>query len=404
MTRTVIRNITLIWLLWVVVMIGYQQLTPERFQIQKPDDVLIWTADETNRRSQNDNPYLLDPFLNTQVSWDSEYYLAIAVEGYDSDAVPTVTVDGVTYPLSYAFFPAYPYLMRIVAIPLQIFGLSTTATATLAGLIISALGTLAGMFALFDILRDQSEKAGYNAAFYLLIFPTSFFLLTIYTEGLFVGLAFSSLALMRRKQLVLAAILAMFATWTRTSGGLLVIPLALTWFEIWLDQSSDERNVWTYASALLIGLPIVAFLTWRSANGEIFDIVQSNWFGNGFMNLENVQSAWEVAFQRAQDNPETAVYYLVYISSVLLTALASILMLRRYPKIALFSLAILFFSFTSGWTSSQSLNRYLLGVPALFMVLGFWGRNLVFDRFWTLLTILILAAQALLFSFDMWVA
>jgi Gpi18-like mannosyltransferase len=90
--------------------------------------------------------------------------------------------------LSYAFFPFYPLMIRIFAYPLSIFGMNEIATATLAGVVVSALGTLLGMLALFDLTRDSlGEEGALRTSFYLIIFPTSFFLIQVYTEGLFVG-------------------------------------------------------------------------------------------------------------------------------------------------------------------------------------------------------------------------
>ena len=47
------------------------------------------------------------------------------------------------------------------------------------------------MIALYDLTQESlGEDGAMRAAFYLLIFPTGFFLVQVYTEGLFVGLAF----------------------------------------------------------------------------------------------------------------------------------------------------------------------------------------------------------------------
>ena len=93
-------------------------------------------------------------------------------------------------------------------IPLKLFGLNPIATATLAGVIVSALGALGAMWALYDMTKDLlGEDGGLRAAFYLIIFPTGFFLVQVYTEGLFVGLAFGCLAMIKRKWWIPAALL-----------------------------------------------------------------------------------------------------------------------------------------------------------------------------------------------------
>jgi hypothetical protein len=48
--------------------------------------------------------------------------------------------------------------------------------------------------------------------------------------------------------------------------------------------------------------------------------------------------------------------------------------------------------------------RYVLSAPAMFWMLARWGKHPVFDRLWTLTSILFLGMEAMLFGFDFWVA
>jgi hypothetical protein len=48
-----------------------QQAAIIRLHLPCPDGVLSSTADETIAGSQDDKPYLIDPFLNAHVAWDS---------------------------------------------------------------------------------------------------------------------------------------------------------------------------------------------------------------------------------------------------------------------------------------------------------------------------------------------
>lgn len=90
-----IRNIIFIWLGWAVILLGFQNWVQMRIELKRPDTVLDWTVTETGSTSNKDQPYLIDPFLNGHVAWDSEFYLAIAGEGYDSSqvrAIPLILV------------------------------------------------------------------------------------------------------------------------------------------------------------------------------------------------------------------------------------------------------------------------------------------------------------------------
>ncbi|MBW1804022.1 MAG: hypothetical protein JRJ85_25225, partial [Deltaproteobacteria bacterium] len=199
--------ILLLWMFWGILMVGYQAYVQARFEPKRPDYALFWTPDETRSNSQNDKPYLMEPFLNDHVSWDSEYYISIAVAGYDDLLMraipPTFSWENPqTKPkgerpdwvsMNYAFFPFYPLTMRMVALPLRLLGLNPIATATLAGVLVSLLGTLGAMLALYDLGRDElGESGGLRAAFYLLIWPAGMFLAQVYTEGLFLGLSFGA--------------------------------------------------------------------------------------------------------------------------------------------------------------------------------------------------------------------
>jgi hypothetical protein len=87
---------------------------------------------------------------------------------------------------------------------------------------------------------------------------------------------------------------------------------------------------------------------------------------------------------------------------VLLAVLACLLLLRQRPELSLFGLAMIFFAFTSG--SAQGMIRYVLAAPPLFMMLARWGKHPAFDRVWTIISILLLGVEAMLFSFNFWVA
>lgn len=430
-SRAVI-TLVLIWLGWAFLLIGFQALVDWRYQPERPDHAVMWSASETMADSQEGKPYLLESFMNHQVSWDSEYYLSIAVGGYEDPAMRRIDVidRGVRDKVSqnYAFFPLYPLVMQALSVPLGVLGMTPIATATLAGVLISLLGTLAGMIALYDLTRDTlGHEGGLRTAFYLLIFPTSFFLAQVYTEGLFVGLAFGSLALMRRGHLIPAAVLAALATWTRSVGVALIVPLALAWL-----QTVDWRSAFAASPVLgivhnpgrevaahnprrervlplLLGaavfLPLLAFLIWQRTIGHAFDLIQTTWFGREMFNWGGMQWGLDLmlgSFRDPAANTQMTVYYALEVVAVLLALVACLLMLRRYPGLALFGLAVLVVSVTSG--APQSLIRYVLAVPALFVFLSHLGRHAAFDRAWTVASLLLMAMQASLFTWDMWVA
>lgn len=415
-----LRNLILMWLLWAVVIVSFQAIADWRYQPDRPDRALDWTPDWTARNSHRGNVYLTEPFMNQQISMDSEYYLSIAVAGYDDPVGRTTNpIPGHgEIPLNYAFFPLYPFVTRAVAIPLSVFGQSPVGTAALAGVLVSLLGTLAAVIAFYDLVKDQmGEDGALRTVFYFLIFPTSFFLAQIYTEGLFLGLALSSLAMLRRKQFLIAAVLAGLAVWAKAIGLGLLAPLGIVWlYEVWTWWKSRNapaeteqkglnpalKTVILHGAYLLI--PLAAYLIWHLALGEKAFLVEENWFGRGLFNFDDFLGGVDRMFEsfREGKNTQMMIYYLMEIVTVVLSLVACVFTLKRYPGVALFSLLALLVPVTG--SAPQSIIRYALAIPSLFIFLAQMGRNTAFDRAWTVFSLLLMGMQTALFTFDMWVA
>jgi hypothetical protein len=407
------RRVAPLWLAWTAVLLAFQWLVVQRVQLRRPDVAVIWSAPETAANSQNDKPYLLEPRFNRQVSWDSEFYLSIAVAGYDDPAVRALRVPGARegVPLNYAFFPLYPVLIWLLAVPLGVLGLPPIATASLAGIAVSLVGTLFGLAALYDLARAAlDETAALRASFYLLAFPTSFFLAMVYTEGVFVGLSFWALALSRRGHWLWASLLAALAALTRAQGAALAVALAVAWWLSWRRPTTDDgrrqamvgRPSLVVTRALLAFLPLAVFVLWRlSPLGQGWALLQEDYFGRGLLPWRQSLTSWQSLLGYAGQNGPALIYAGLEAGAVALALVASLAWLRRDPALALYSLALVAVSALSG--VAQSMARYMLVVPAVYLALARLGRWAVFDRAWTLLSVLLLGLEAMLFSFDMWV-
>lgn len=420
MKKILFRFILPLWLAWVLIVIAFQALATARFLPQWPDRAQEWTEQSTGSQYQQGHVYLLDPFMNDQVAWDSEYYLGIATGGYKDLRIPTLTISGNTIPanapginlkgsysLSYAFFPLYPWTMWLIHWPLKIFRLDPIATSTLAGVIVSALGTLAGMLALYDLVRDSLEEDGaMRAVFYLLIFPTGFFLVQVYSEGLFVGLAFGCLAMLKHKQWIPAALLGAAGALTRAVGVALVIPMVIAWArtDVWRQVFSGGIPWRPLGKVLLAFAPVIAFLIWKfSYLGSAFDFVEAHFFGRGVLNLGYAFQAWSEAFNSLFiGNPERTAYFITEFIGLTIGVVTCIACLKYNPEVAWFSLAVFVISWGSG--PAQGIHRYILVAPAVFLMLARWGRNPIFDRAWTIFSLLLMGLLAMLFAFNYWVA
>jgi hypothetical protein len=415
-----IRRTTLflIWLGWALSIIGYQAYVVDRFDLQIQDKALWWTEYEVNPVYQTTFFYLSQPYFNEHVAWDSFYYISMAVSGYRDPIMHSIPLDysrpdnaqmlpQLSKPdwisLNYAFFPFYPWMVHILVYPLKLLGVFPITAVPLSGVLISLLGTLAGMFALYSMAREsEGELGGVRAAFYLVIFPAGMFLAQVYTEGLFIGLSFGALALAQKKKWLWGGLLAACATWTRAAGGLLLVPLGLYWL-----QGGGLKRLFTHAwwkeavNLVLVGFPAWAYLLFEFTVGRNFHLIETIYFNRGLLLLRPSWLAWKDAFLRMlSNNLQARTYFMVEFGAIILGFLACILMVKREPVLSLYSFLTIFFSMTTG--VAQGMHRYVLAAPVIFLLLARWGKHEAFDRIWTLASILLMGVFAILFSFNLW--
>ncbi|MBN2677015.1 MAG: hypothetical protein JXR32_03000 [Anaerolineaceae bacterium] len=407
-----IRDVVLLWLAWVVILSAFQFWVTRRINLIKTDSVLAWTASDMSPDFLAGKLYLTDPFLNEHAAWDSEYYLSIAMAGYNDPEIRGVpaglsgnryqvicmtATDPDCISLNYAFFPLYPKLMRIMAAVMAWLPINPVARFTLAGVLISLLGTLAAMLALN---RMTDDRDGLRTASYLIFFPSSMFLTQVYTEGLFLGLSFSAFACLHHRKWLPSAILAVLAVWTRPGGALLLLPMTVVWLT---DRSWRKglKNALRTGSAALA--PLISYLAWSlSPLATKFHLVEARFFSRGFIDIPDSIRVWTVAIQSmGQSNLQRVFYYGIEIAAVILAICACIILLKERPETAVYGLALIGFAVLSG--SAQGMVRYVLAVPALFIVVSRWGRHTFFDRIWVLTSCLLMGLLALLFSFNYWV-
>jgi hypothetical protein len=151
-------------------------------------------------------------FLDYWAHWDGAWYAVIATKGY-----------GYLQPMSTAFFPLFPMLLRA--------GTALGAGPALWGVLISLVATLFAMYFLYGIAEKlRGVEVARIAVLTFAFFPTAFFLNAAYTEALFAAFATGSFwAAYVRRNLWLAGILGALASATRNFGVFLVIPLGYEW-------------------------------------------------------------------------------------------------------------------------------------------------------------------------------
>lgn len=179
--------------------------------------------------------------LDIWARWDSEWYLLIAGEGYDSSRF--FQRFGVPYEPGAAagFLPLYPMLIRLVAPLLGGVG---------AGVLISNLALLGSLLILYRLAADDApdgaeESTGLGACAALLVYPSSLFLSAVYAESLFLMLSLITFFQSRRGRFALAGFAGGLASLTRPFGVLLLLPALWEWWRLQRSgQASRSAALW----------------------------------------------------------------------------------------------------------------------------------------------------------------
>ncbi|MEP6821861.1 MAG: hypothetical protein ABI946_05865 [Chthoniobacterales bacterium] len=195
--------------------------------------------------------------------WDAVHYLSLAEFGYVAEGERRFSI---------VFYPLYPWLVRSVSF--------FAGTYFVAALIVSGFASLGAALLLRRLSRvDHGAAVARQSAWFLLIFPTSYFLHIGYTESLFLALVLGSLLAARTNHWAAAGVLGALACLTRVNG-LMLGPTLL--MEAVLQYRASRRIDWRW---LWIGVVPLGFLGYLALNyhvtGNAFafsPIMEEHWF------------------------------------------------------------------------------------------------------------------------------
>jgi hypothetical protein len=173
--------------------------------------------------------------------WDARHYLTLAEHGYAASGEERFSI---------VFYPLYPWLVRAVAFVCRsYFG---------AALLVSGIASIcAGLLLRRLVELDEPGKVARLAVWFLLIFPTAYFLHIGYTESLFLALVLGCVLAARRQFWAVAGVLGALACLTRVNG-LLLAPTLLV--EAWLQYRVTRRIDWRWLWIGAVGLGFAAYL------------------------------------------------------------------------------------------------------------------------------------------------
>ncbi len=248
-----------------------------------------------------------------------------------------------------AFFPLYPLATHLLTF--------ITTNYLFSGLLISLTSTLFTTFLIYRLYPSPKVLLAF------LCFPTSFFLLTNYTESLFLCLALLSWAFSKRRHYYLAGLIGFLAALSRFYG-VLLFPAILLDFVLHLPQKQRQKFS-AYSSALPLLLIPIGLLIYMYFLNQRFDDPLSFIHSLSLWNKANVTFPLRTIYRYlhifATASPITFVFQIAILEFISLLAglfFVVILYVRRlYPESLFVFLGTIIPTFTG---TLQSLPRYLL--------------------------------------------
>lgn len=311
----------------------------------------------------NDGKEIVNPyFLWSRANFDGIHYLMIAKFGY-----------GV---YEQAFFPLYPKLVRMAT---PVFGGKNL----LAGLFISNLSLLLALFIFYKLaILDIQERAAKRAVFFLLFFPTSFFLGMVYSESVFLFLILGSFYLARKRKWLLAGIFGGLASYTRLVGVFLFPALLYEWW-----SGREVRNErWEVGNMLKVfiiptGLLVYMKFLWQKYGDPLMFLHVQPSFGaerSGGRIILIYQVFWRY-LKMVLTTKSDPLYFTVWLEVLVAISFLILFILAYRAKIRfsylIFSAFAYFIPSLSGTFSS--LPRYCLVLFPAFIYLGMLKNKVV---------------------------
>ncbi len=334
-------------------------------------------------------------FVRNWQRFDSYWYLSITNHGYFyQDKIQS----------SIVFFPLYPILMSLAS-PL------THGDPAMAGIILSIVFSLLSCVLLYRLaVFEYDESTAWRSVALLLMFPTAFFLISIYTESLFLFLSLLTFFLARKKQWWLAGLTGLFLTATRFAGLAIILPL------LW-EYMRQSKYHWKalvapkILSMTLIPIGIFLFMLFLQGSfGDPFLFLkgQESWQRNYELSRTSITHTFDAYIQEFEtvENPLDASPLATRYIDVGFTVVFLISVILAWffiPKpYALFATFMLLIPLLSG--RLQSMPRYMLGAFPLFLLYGKLSKHPAIFSILSILFTLFLSLFAIMFVGSYWVA
>jgi len=338
--------------------------------------------------------YLSNPYFWSWANFDGEHYLSIAQNGYGFG--------------ERAFFPLLPLLIKFIG---NFFG-GTLFSLNVAGNIISNLSFFVGLIGLYKLARmDFNEKVSKLSLVILLLFPTSFYFVSVYTESLFFALAVWSFVFARQSKWFTASIFGIFLCATRFVGLIILPALFIEWY---LQNRKTKNLVRSFPPSLVtipIGLLAYMYDLKRTVNDAFAFYTNLTTFGehrsNHLITLPQVFYRYSFEIVPALKNTTffpvifTTIFEFAVGIIVFLVSLASFFV-QRFSYATFFFLGYLIPTFSG---SFSSMPRYVIVLfPVYILAAKFLSKSKALLFVFCLISAILLIISLSLFARGYWLA
>lgn len=360
------KKVILLFFSWLVVINIFVLIANNRL-ILSPDKAFSWINPAWEHQTQG-----LD-FSAIHSRWDGFWYKDIAQNGYSLKKRDELS--------NVVFFPIYPVLIKIASY-------YTFGNLALAGFSISAIFAFLTTIYLYKLVKEfHPQSDPIIAVFLLLIFPTAFFLNSVYTEATFLFFTIAAFYHTLKKQYLIAGIFGFFAALTRISGILLFLPLLIEYF-----QANRKKLISFKAlSLLLVPLGTTSFFSYlylKFGNFMAYFAAEKIW-GRGF-SLHNLSLI---------NNPAKTNFILDIMFTIFAVVTTLVVAKKLRLSYAIYMLTSILVVLSSG--SVTGMGRYILVLFPIF-ILGASIKDKVASQIWVLISTLLFALYSILLISHYW--
>jgi Predicted integral membrane protein len=324
--------------------------------------------------------------------FDSGFFTGIARRGYQTGPNALAGMS------NWAFFPLYPIAIRLLIQPFSITGNH----AVIAGIIVSNISSLVACIYLYKLAtKEFNSVVAQRAVLYMLIYPMSFYLSSVYSEGIFMALSIGCVYHARQRHWLLSGILGCLAALTRPQGAFLAIAVAWEYWQYIADRfaprcpqqsfittikdflrsrivglyhSLSSMRTWLgFACIALTPLGLALFCCyskWKVNSFKAFLMVEENGWGRHASNP--IILVWYHLQHPIHATPYTWEFYIYNMIIIFLCWTLFLVVLRRMPFMyVIITFVYLYMPLAAG--SIGSVGRlYLISFP-LYIVAAYWS-------------------------------